>query len=60
MKICVIIFLFALPMTGFSQTKLTGHLELRGTVDVLGNIYLKRPREQNRFCCQTLHLLVQF
>jgi len=41
MKICIIIFLLALPFSGLSQTKLTGHPELRGTIDVLGNIYIK-------------------
>lgn len=48
MKICVIIFLLALPIAGFSQTKLTGYLELRGSIDILGNIYLNEVSKPKR------------
>ncbi len=40
MKFCIIIFLLILPVFGFSQTKLTGYLELRGTIDVFDDIHL--------------------
>lgn len=51
MKICIIIFLLALPFSGLSQAKLTGHLELRRTIDVLGNIYLNevvKPKPETK------------
>ena len=47
-KIGVTIFLLSLAIAGFSQTKLTGYLELRGSIDIMGNIYLnyiERPKQ---------------
>ena len=40
MKICTIIFLLILHISGASQTKITGYLELRASIDMLGNISL--------------------
>ena len=48
MKICTIIFFLIISVCGFSQTKITGYLELRGSIDVLGNIYLNEISKPRR------------
>ena len=48
MKIFTIIFLLGISIPGFAQTKITAYLELRGTVDIMGNIYLNEVTKSKR------------
>ena len=47
-KIFTIIFLLGISIPGFAQTKITAYLELRGTVDIMGNIYLNEVTKSKR------------
>jgi hypothetical protein len=40
MRTYLIILFFLLPAAAFSQTKTTAYLELRGSIDIMGNINL--------------------
>jgi hypothetical protein len=48
MKIFNTVFLLAINICSFSQTKTTVYLELRGSVDIMGNMYLNHVEKPRR------------